>query len=392
MKLEDKFTAHYEAQINWHYDCIDRIVLNGMHQFGQTPGGFRLWWRDLFGKEENLSDEGMRKLAGNFSRRIYAWTRKQGVPLIESRKGERKDELAAAYVQQAEEARLRGVFLIVTGLAPAPVWKIDRNASGAIANIHREKPWPFVKHWHFHIMDDDWGHVIVRISGYPPYGLQVILNGHEWVKRQLEKRFHPFETDGNCFTTGSSRAVHYWCGRLMGEEGAGLLEAVCSRWVYGSVLPFALSREEQRRSGFTYDWRIYQLEYSRNYIFHSGRAMEEIHNGLIDRNRYRLDVREVKTIFGVRGRPHKRLRPANEPRGRRDAAFKAVNELEHDLSVFKLHWANSTLKIYDKGSAPTPGRGRGAQRQEDQEPGTAGSLGRNRPRAGRTRRPLRGCR
>ncbi|MEA2069479.1 MAG: hypothetical protein U9P12_09790, partial [Verrucomicrobiota bacterium] len=311
---------------------------------------FRLWWRDLFGQEENLSNEGMRKLAGNFARRIYAWARSRGVPVLEGRKGERKDELAATHVEQAEREGTLGVFLIVTGLAPAPVWRIDRNGSGTITNIHREKPWPYVKHYHFHIMDADWGHVIVRVGGYPPYGLQVILNGHEWVKCQLAAHSHSFETTGNCFTAGNPRIVHYWCNRLIGEEGAGLLETVCRRWVYGSVLPFALSRQEQERSGFEYDWRIYQLEYSRNYVFHSGRAMEEIHNGLIDRNRSRLDVKEVKTIFGVRGRPHKRLRSANEPRGRRDTAFKAVNELEHNLSVFKLHWANSTLKIYDKGA------------------------------------------
>lgn len=78
--------------------------------------------------------------------------------------------------------------------------------------------------------------------------------------------------------------------------------------------------------------------------------MEELYNGLIDRNRARLGVKEVKTIFGVRGRPHQRLRSANEPRGPRDTAFKTVRELEHNLSVFKLQWAHSTLKIYDKGA------------------------------------------
>ena len=108
----------------------------------------------------------------------------------------------------------------------------------------------------------------------------------------------------------------------MDAEAADLLTAVCSRWVYGSVLPFALSTQQREHSRFEYDWRVFQIEYSRNYIFISGRNMEQLYNGLIDRNRCRLDVKEVKTIFGVRGRPHKRLRNANEPRGRRDTTFK----------------------------------------------------------------------
>ena len=350
MSVVDKFYAHYQEQIHWHYDCIDRIIINGMFLFGQSPGGFRLWWRELFGDEEKLSDEGIKKLAGDFSRKMHAWARQNKVPVVESRKGDRKEELAASYVAQAENSDARGIFLIVTGLAPAPVWRVDKNSSGRIANIHREKPWPYVKHYHIHIMDEEWGHLIVRICGYPPYGLQVILNGHEWVRHQLCIRNHEFDMDGNCFTVGSPRIVHQWCNRLMDAEAPDLLTAVCSRWVYGSVLPFALSTQQREHSRFEYDWRVFQIEYSRNYIFISGRNMEQLYNGLIDRNRCRLDVKEVKTIFGVRGRPHKRLRNANEPRGRRDTTFKAVTVLEHNLSVFKLHWGTSTLKMYDKGA------------------------------------------
>ncbi len=31
---------------------------------------------------------------------------------------------------------------------------------------HR-KHWPYVKHYYFHLMDRDWGHVTIRICGYP---------------------------------------------------------------------------------------------------------------------------------------------------------------------------------------------------------------------------------
>lgn len=350
MTASDTFTSHYEEQIHWQYDCIDRIVLNGTFQLGQSPGGFRYWWRELYGNDGNLTNPAIRTMTGDFARRIYAWSKKQGIPVLHAQKGERKHDLAEPYVRKAEAENRCGVFLIVSGLAPAPVWRVEHNASGVIKNLYREKPWPFVKHWHFHIMDKQWGHLIVRVSGYAPYGLQVILNGHEWVKRQLSSHRHSFETDGNFFASGDHRAIRYWCARLMSEKGAGLLEEVASKWVYGSVLPFALSREDQQRTAFEYSWRIYQVEYSRNFLFHSGRVMEEIHNGLIDRNRVRLDVKEVKTIFGVRGRPHQRLRSANEPRGRRDTVFKTVRGLEHNLSVFKLQWAHSTLKIYDKGA------------------------------------------
>jgi hypothetical protein len=33
----------------------------------------------------------------------------------------------------------------------------------------------------FHIMDPAWGHMVIKMSGHPPFGAQVILNGHEYV-------------------------------------------------------------------------------------------------------------------------------------------------------------------------------------------------------------------
>ena len=32
----------------------------------------------------------------------------------------------------------------------------------------------------------EWGHVTIKMSGHPPFGAQIILNGHEYVARQAE--------------------------------------------------------------------------------------------------------------------------------------------------------------------------------------------------------------
>jgi len=352
MLYDNQINRDYADEIEWSYDCLDRIVINGMFNFGQTPGGFRSWWRLFDPSEGQLSDKGIQTMAGNFSRRITAWANKNSVPVIACGKGVRKDEVSEPHIEHARANNKKGVFLILTGLAPAPVWKVKMSPSGKIRDIHREKPWPFVKHYHFHIMDPEWGHMIIRICGYPPYGVQVIINGHEWVERKLISHGWNIQSDGNCFTGGAgiSRAVHLWSNRLFQQEAASDIEKLCERWVYGAVLPFAMHTQERIDSEFQYDWRVYQFEYSRDFIFKSGRVMNEIFQSLIDRSRKRYDLKTVKTIFGVRGRPHKRLRIANEPRGRRDTAFKEVSHPEFDLTVLKLHWKLSSLKLYDKSA------------------------------------------
>ena len=35
-------------------------------------------------------------------------------------------------------------------------------------------------------MDPHWGHLTIKLSGHPPFGAQIIANGHEWVACQTQ--------------------------------------------------------------------------------------------------------------------------------------------------------------------------------------------------------------
>ena len=49
------------------------------------------------------------------------------------------------------------------------------------------------------------------------------------------------------------------------------------------------------------------MEYSRNLLFKVGGQMEQVFQDLVDRNRARLDLRQIRTIFGTERR-HVRVR------------------------------------------------------------------------------------
>ncbi len=55
----DEFSEYYADYLDGTYDCVDRIVINGYYRMGQSPAGFRTWWRQL-----NGSDEGLFQLVG----------------------------------------------------------------------------------------------------------------------------------------------------------------------------------------------------------------------------------------------------------------------------------------------------------------------------------------
>ena len=175
----DDFSQYYAEFLAGTYDCVDRIVLNAFYPLGQTGGGMRTWWRCLRGDDSTLDDAHLRDMAGSFSRRLHAFCVREAIPLIAAAPGERKHELAQPYLPN--DPQFRGLFLVIKGNAPAPVWEVKHNAEGRITELRHRKTWPFVRHFYFHLIDPEWGHVTIRMCGYPPFGAQVILNGHEWV-------------------------------------------------------------------------------------------------------------------------------------------------------------------------------------------------------------------
>jgi hypothetical protein len=269
MTVPDTFSAYYADLLQGTYDCLDRIVLNAFYPLGQTAGGMRTWWRHLHGDDSKLNDDRLRDMAGTFSRRLHAFCAKQGIPIIEAQAGDRKHELAEPYLPK--DRNFCGLFLVIKGIAPAPVWEVKRNADGQITEIRHRKNWPYVKHFYFHLIDSEWGHVSIRMCSYPPFGAQVILNGHEWVERQAWRKKVVTVKDGNCFVEGSDfPGIDRLAAELNRPGAIGRLRKLCERWIYSSCLCFALPSESRKRTGFAYQYSVFQLELSRNLLFLGG--------------------------------------------------------------------------------------------------------------------------
>ena len=162
------------------------------------------------------------------------------------------------------------------------MWQIKKSRRGQLL-IRRAKNWPLVNHYHFHIVDKAWGHISLRMSAHPPFGAQILLNGHEWLERQARKEAIGYSKQGNCFVGGSDLpALNSLAAGLQGSSGLGRLAQVCDRWIYSACLCFDLTAQPQERSQFHYSYSSYQLEYSRNLLFKSGHQLDQVYQGLID--------------------------------------------------------------------------------------------------------------
>jgi hypothetical protein len=338
--MVDEFSARYGDLLTGSYDCVDRIVLNA-YSLGNHPGGFRVWWRRWHDDgDASLDNAHLMRLAGRFARRVRAWAGAHGVPVIDCTAGERKHRIAEEYLR--EHTVGVGVFLILVARAPATVWKVSRTRSGVIRNLDKTRQ--FVNHYSFHIMDPAFGHMTIKMSGHPPFGAQVILNGHEYVACAAQAAGIGFAKEGNCFTRiGDPERLAQIADTLSQPGTIGRLSQVIDRWIYTACLCFGLDIDEQRQSGFRYGYSIYQLEYSRNLIFESGAVMEKAFDTVVDRTRTRLDVPRLRTLFGVGQRPRYHVADLSP----RQAVV--IERPKWNLTLFKVHFGLLTLKGYTKG-------------------------------------------
>ena len=111
------------------------------------------------------------------------------------------------------------------------MWKVHRSARGVITNLEKKRE--YVYHYSFHIMDPAFGHLAIKMSGHPPFGAQVILNGHEYVAVAAQGEGIGFTKEGNCFTEIAdpqrlARVADAWPR----DAAIGRLGQVCDRWIY----------------------------------------------------------------------------------------------------------------------------------------------------------------
>jgi hypothetical protein len=339
--MADSFSESYGDLLDGTYDCVDRVVLNAYFPLGHNPGGFRVWWRQLHGgSDAELDQTHLMRMAGRFARRVRAAAAANGIPLIDCRRGERKHRIAEEYLATHDVGR--GVFMILVAKAPAAVWKVKRSAKGSIVNL--EMKIEYVNHYSFHIIDPTWGHLTIKMSGHPPFGAQVMLNGHEFVACAASSAGIGFRKEENCFTAVTSpQDLAQIADTLSQPAAVGRVSQVCDQWIYSACLCFGLDLAEQSSSRFLYNYSVYQVEYSRNLLFRNGAQMQELFDAVVDRTRSRLDVPKLRHLFGAKTRPHCN-RASGPPR------LAAVIETpRYDLTIFKLHFGRLTLKAYTKG-------------------------------------------
>lgn len=233
---------------------IDRMYLNGYVPSLQTGAGFAWFVREQLGYPI-ASTAMIAPMSRAFVGRIEQFVAEQGLDLVAFRKGERKDDVAKAYVGAFEDEE--GVLFVGKAQEKASVFRTEKRTNEAGVKY----PWiirstAMVNHYYFYILDRDFGPLFIKFCAYFPYAVKVCLNGHEWLKRQLDRRGLPYEAlDNGILSCNDPRAVQRLADRLDEKK----IEAVFGKWLRRLPHPFAPGH---RAAGYRYRLSILQAEFA----------------------------------------------------------------------------------------------------------------------------------
>jgi len=163
-------------------ECLDRLYLNGYIGPLATSGGLVTFMREQLGKPIP-SPVVLGQVTEKFREAVKTLAEGEHIPIYQFDPKEKKDDFANRIRQQ------RGIRdgIVFIGVAQEKAQAFQGKKIDGQFQYRRDKT-VYVHHYYFYLDDADFGPLFIKVCSYAPWGTKLCLNGHEWAKRQLEKK------------------------------------------------------------------------------------------------------------------------------------------------------------------------------------------------------------
>jgi len=233
---------------------IDRMYLNAYVPLLQTGGGVTSFFRRL--GHQFASSGLMAPLSRAFVAAVERYAKNHAIDVVTFKKGERKDNVTQQYLKTWSGHE--GVLYIGKAQEKASVFRTQkrRNEQTGRSYAWLVRSTAMVNHYYFYAVDADFGPFFIKFCSYFPYGAKLCINGHEYVKRQLEKEGIGYEPlDNGILRCDDPVRLQQLCDDLSAEK----IEALFRKWL--PMLPHPFDNVH-RCAGAFYELSILQAEFS----------------------------------------------------------------------------------------------------------------------------------
>jgi hypothetical protein len=327
------FEEIHAADLNGSLTTVDRLIVHGhirpfwgkdavahflMHQGVHIQRGF--------GRYVHEATEKVRLRATQIARRA-------GRPFIyQDRVVRGKDDLARAIA--ARDGVKEGLICVIATVELANCFALCR--SQIVTRLRK------CLHLYFYVMDRELGFMHVRIQSWLPFQIQIYLNGHEWLARQLDRRHIDYRRYENAFLEIDDMAMaRRLCARFARRGWIRTFDAFARR--VNPILPAI------RQYGFgSYYWSIDACEVSTDVMWNTRARLGQVLPEFFDHALRAFSADDVIRFLDRKRLPGRReIQTAHSiPRPDRELATRRRPECRRIKHRVGKNW----IKMYDKWS------------------------------------------
>ncbi|VAW18193.1 hypothetical protein MNBD_BACTEROID01-2859 [hydrothermal vent metagenome] len=325
-----KFIDKYSDYIHGVVHGFDRIILKGY--IGEFYYGNNFYY---FLNKEEIKLKDFRDYAQKVTRQI-----KSHVGKIISETGVYTEYLNSPKISKEdivkrvvkEQGINEGLVCVLSAVEPCTALSVEYNKS--IGKLEKKCGYRKCLHYYFYYMDRDFGLMHVRFQTWFTFGLQIYINGREYLKKQLDKSGIKYKSYDNSIT---------WVEDI--EKAQAMSDKFHEKKWHKVFDRFAervngfLPRIKEIFNGHAYKWYVEQCEYATGIMFKGRGSLEKLYPYFVE---YAPLCQVGENIFTFFGRKVHGLYQGEAVSGRK-------NFFGQGFRV-KFILDKNSIKVYDKAN------------------------------------------
>ena len=328
----DTFLQRFGDKIKGVITGFDRIVFKGCIRplmFAEGAMSF-LRFRGVLNKDYKdwvmKQSAAMVEAAERYARSVSG----RGIDPIRSSK-ERKEELAHA--RQRERGVKEGLIGAWSSVEACSTYRACYDTKAGFPQLRHD--FSRCKHLYFYYDHPQYGFMSVRLQTWFPYGIQIALNGREWLRRSLDRQGVEYVVHGNKFLhIDDYSAAQKQLNLQSDARWAALLNGFLP-----DVFP-SMAQTLGPRLG--YYWTLWQSEWATDYIFDRPTTLQPMMDSLL---RHALATGTCERILRYMGRP---VDAQGQPHPMAEPEVMTRASVWHD-GIRIRHWVDeNSIKLYNE--------------------------------------------
>lgn len=273
------FLTRHAAEVKGTLSGFDRVRFRGTLRRLANRRGLSTWLSYTKVLLKDFKDYAM-GLTDQIKRTSQQLADEAGRPLRYLASGSLRKEDVAREIAEADQIT-SGLVCVLSCVESCLTFTVGPNRQEKRLEL-RSHPGKCLHHY-FYLIDPQLGWLNVRLQTWLPMTVQVVINGREWLARQLREAGIAFERRGNCFV---EIAELHLAQRLMNRQLTTAWSRVLDR-LLERVHP--AHRQLFGPESMTYYWSADETEWATDVLFRSPETLQRL---------YPRWLREAITTFG----------------------------------------------------------------------------------------------